>query len=76
MKECYSYIYTNPYRDDVPVLVISKPVKEHTHALIPPHPDEAGDRVKPVRSGQAQPMIDTRQIPQVEDVVKFGWSGR
>ena len=53
------YIYMNAYRDDVSVPVIGQPVKEHTHALIPPNPDEAGDRVKPVRSGQAQPMIDT-----------------
>ena len=31
----------NAYRDDVSVLVIGEPVKEYTHVLIPPHPDEA-----------------------------------
>lgn len=31
--------------------------------------------IRPVRFGESQPIVDSGQIPQVEDVVKLGGSG-
>ena len=60
------------YIQEVFICIIDKPISYDPQTLIPPDPHKVVHFLKPVRGGEAQAMIDTRQISQVKDVVELG----
>lgn len=57
------------------VLDGDQPIGDHPHGLISPHSDHLGHALKPLGGGQYEAIVDPGQIPEVENVVEFGWRG-
>lgn len=64
------------YRNESFVMIINKTISDDPHAFISPESQKLFCLAKPVRRGQAQATVDSRQVTQIEDVVEFGWCWR
>ena len=53
------------------VLGVCQAVIEHPEALVPPHADDALRGIKAIRGDEEEPVVDSRQVPEVEDVVEL-----
>jgi len=60
------------YVDEFPVGVIDESIKEDTDTLVAPDSQELMHVVELIWRRHRQPVIDTRQVTQVEDVVELG----
>ena len=61
------------YIEKLFINIIDEPVSNHSKALVPPDPHKLIHLGEPVWGGETQPVVDTRQISQIEDVVELGW---
>ena len=50
---------------------VDESITEHTVALVPPKPNEARLRLELVHRGQVETLIDSAQVPQIENVVEL-----
>ena len=57
--------------NDRAVSVVDKPVEEDANTFVTPDTQELMDPVKAIGRRHRQPVVDARQIAQVEDVVKL-----
>jgi len=60
------------YVDDFAVCVIDESVEEDVNAFVAPDAQELVNLVEAVWRRHRQTVVDTRQVAQVEDVVKLG----
>ena len=67
--------FTDVSRHQRTILVSGEPVIEHPQALVPPHPHKAGRSIESLWCGEEEAMVDTGEVPEVEDVVELGGGG-
>ncbi len=53
------------------IIHADQPIKDHPHALMPPHTDKLLHLLKPIWYRQAHTTVDTRQVTQVENIVEL-----
>ena len=71
MEEEYIALLTEGYHNKCLVLGIGQPVVEHSGTLVPPQSHKIASLLKAVSNRESEPMVDTRKISQVENVVEF-----
>lgn len=66
---------TDVVRHEGVVLVCCQPVIKHPQTLVPPNPYKETWGLNPLGNGLRETVVDSGEVPEIEDVVELGGSG-